>query len=300
MSHLLNTQRGMKEAFIKLHLSILLAGFTGLFGKLISLNEGLLVWYRMMFAAIMLYLILKMSNKLLAIPLKEQLKIAGTGFILGLHWVFFYGSIKMANVSVGVVCFSLVGFFTALLEPMIIRRRFKVKELLFSLITVAGIVLIFQFDMRYRAGIIVGIISSALAALFTITNKKVGVCHPSRMMLLYEMGGGFLGLTCLLPLYLHFFPVETILPDMKDFLYLLLLALVCTIGLYLLQIQVLKTVSAFTVNLSYNLEPIYSIILAMLFFGEAKELNIAFYVGLALIILSVLLQTREALLSKAR
>lgn len=290
----------MKDAFIKLHLSILLAGFTGLFGKLISLNEGLLVWYRMMFAAIMLYLILKVSNKLLAIPVKEQLKIAGAGFILGLHWVFFYGSIKMANVSVGVVCFSLVGFFTALLEPLIIRRRFKVKELLFSLVTVAGIVLIFQFDMRYRSGIIVGIISSALAALFTITNKKVGASHPSRMMLLYEMAGGFLGLTCLLPFYLHFFPVDTILPDMTDFLYLLLLALVCTIGLYLMQIQVLKTVSAFTVNLSYNLEPIYSIILAMLFFGEAKELNTAFYIGLGLIIVSVLLQTREALLSKVR
>lgn len=290
----------MKDAFIKLHLSILLAGFTGLFGKLISLNEGLLVWYRMMFAAIMLYLILKVSNKLLAIPVKEQLKIAGAGFILGLHWVFFYGSIKMANVSVGVVCFSLVGFFTALLEPLIIRRRFKIKELLFSLVTVAGIVLIFQFDMRYRSGIIVGIISSALAALFTITNKKVGASHPSRMMLLYEMAGGFLGLTCLLPFYLHFFPVDTILPDMTDFLYLLLLALVCTIGLYLMQIQVLKTVSAFTVNLSYNLEPIYSIILAMLFFGEAKELNTAFYIGLGLIIVSVLLQTREALLSKVR
>lgn len=290
----------MKDAFIKLHLSILLAGFTGLFGKLISLNEGLLVWYRMMFAAIMLYLILKVSNKLLAIPVKEQLKIAGAGFILGLHWVFFYGSIKMANVSVGVVCFSLVGFFTALLEPLIIRRRFKIKELLFSLVTVAGIVLIFQFDMRYRSGIIVGIISSALAALFTITNKKVGASHPSRMMLLYEMAGGFLGLTCLLPFYLHFFPVDTILPDMTDFLYLLLLALVCTIGLYLMQIQVLKTVSAFTVNLSYNLEPIYSIILAMLFFGEAKELNTAFYIGLGLIIVSVLLQTREALLNKAR
>lgn len=290
----------MKEAFIKLHLSIVLAGFTGLFGKLISLNEGLLVWYRMMFAAIMLYLILKISNKLLAIPVKEQLKIAGTGFILGLHWVFFYGSIKMANVSVGVVCFSLVGFFTALLEPLVIRRRFRMKELLFSLITVAGIVLIFQFDMRYRAGIIVGIISSALAALFTITNKKVGASHPSRMMLLYEMAGGFLGLTCLLPLYLYYFPVDSILPDMKDFLYLLLLALVCTIGLYLLQIQVLKTVSAFTVNLSYNLEPIYSIILAMLLFAEAKELNTAFYIGLGLIIVSVLLQTREALLNKAK
>ena len=296
----LNFGRRMKEAFIKLHISILLAGFTGLFGKLISLNEGLLVWYRMMFAAVLLLIILKISNKLQSITRQEQLKTAGTGFILGLHWVFFYGSIKMANVSVGVVCFSLVGFFTALLEPLLIHRRFKIKELLFSLITVAGILLIFQFDMRYRAGIIVGVISSALAALFTITNKKVGVRHPSRIMLLYEMVGGFLGLSCLLPVYLYFFPVETILPDMSDFLYLLVLALVCTIGLYLLQIQVLKTISAFTVNLSYNLEPVYSIILAMLFFGEAKELNPAFYTGLGLICISVLLQTREALVNKAR
>ena len=114
------------------------------------------------------------------------------------------------------------------------------------------------------------------------------------------MVGGFLGLSCLLPVYLCFFPVETILPDMSDFLYLLVLALVCTIGLYLLQIQVLKTISAFTVNLSYNLEPVYSIILAMLFFGEAKELNPAFYTGLGLICISVLLQTRETLVNKAR
>ncbi|MCD8269261.1 MAG: DMT family transporter [Parabacteroides sp.] len=290
----------MREAFIKLHISILLAGFTGLFGKLISLNEGLLVWYRMMFAALLLFIILAVSKKLVAISWQEQLKITGTGFLLGLHWVFFYGSIKITNVSVGVVCFSLVGFFTALLEPLIIKRRFRMKELLFSLITVAGIILIFQFDMRYRTGIIIGIISSALAALFTITNKKVGARHPSRMMLLYEMAGGFIGLSILLPFYLYFFPVSTILPDRTDFLYLLLLALVCTIGLYLLQIQVLKMISAFTVNLSYNLEPVYSIILAMLFFGEAKELNTAFYLGLGLICISVLLQTREALISKVK
>ncbi len=289
----------MREAFIKLHISILLAGFTGLFGKLVTLNEGLLVWYRMLLAAVMLFLILWGSGKLKRVPFREVLKIAGTGLLLGLHWVFFYGSIKAANVSIGVVCFSLVGFFTALLEPLIIRRRLSVKEILFSLVAVCGIVLIFQFDTRYRTGIIIGVISSALAALFTITNKKVGVRHASSMMLLYEMIGGFLGLTCLLPFYLHFFPVGTILPGMTNFLYLLLLALVCTIGLYLLQIQVLKQVSAFTVNLSYNLEPVYSIILAMLFFGEAKELNFAFYAGLGLILLSVLLQTWEAIRYKA-
>lgn len=289
----------MRDAFIKLHISILLAGFTGLFGKLVTLNEGLLVWYRMLLAAVMLFLILWGSGKLKRVPFREVLKIAGTGLLLGLHWVFFYGSIKAANVSIGVVCFSLVGFFTALLEPLIIRRRLSIKEILFSLVAVCGIVLIFQFDTRYRTGIIIGVVSSALAALFTITNKKVGVRHSSSMMLLYEMIGGFLGLTCLLPFYLHFFPVKTILPGMINFLYLLLLALVCTIGLYLLQIQVLKQVSAFTVNLSYNLEPVYSIILAMLFFGEAKELNFAFYAGLGLILLSVLLQTWEAIRYKA-
>ena len=226
----------MRDAFIKLHISILLAGFTGLFGKLVTLNEGLLVWYRMLLAAVMLFLILWGSGKLKRVPFREVLKIAGTGLLLGLHWVFFYGSIKAANVSIGVVCFSLVGFFTALLEPLIIRRRLSIKEILFSLVAVCGIVLIFQFDTRYRTGIIIGVVSSALAALFTITNKKVGVRHSSSMMLLYEMIGGFLGLACLLPFYLHFFPVETILPGMINFLYLLLLALVCTIGLYLLHL----------------------------------------------------------------
>lgn len=285
----------MKDAFVKLHLSILLAGFTGLFGKLITLNEGLLVWYRMLFAAILLFLILWGRGRLQKTSPGEVLKIAGTGLLLGLHWVFFYGSIKAANVSIGVICFSLVGFFTALLEPLLTRRRVSAKELLFSLIAVAGIVLIFQLDMRYRTGIVLGVISSILAALFTITNKMVNVRHTSSTMLLYEMIGGFLGLSCLLPFYLHAFPVETLLPDVQNLLYLLLLALVCTIGLYLLQIQVLKSISAFTLNLSYNLEPVYSIILAMLFFGEAKELNPAFYAGLALIVFSVLLQTRVAM-----
>ena len=154
-----------------------------------------------------------------------------------------------------------------------------------------GIILIFHFDTRYRLGICLGAISSALADLFTITNKKVGSKHVTSTLLLYEMAGGFIGLSCLLPLYLSYFPVPTILPDLSDFINLLLLASICTIGLYILQIQVLKTISAFTVNLSYNLEPVYSILLAMLLFNEAKELNISFYIGLSIIILSVILQT---------
>ncbi len=288
----------MKDAFIKLHISIILAGFTGLFGKWVTLNEGLLVWYRMFLAGLLLFIILMITGKLQKTRLIDVCKIAGVGLLLGLHWVGFFGSIKAANVSIGVVCFSTVGFFTAILEPVIIHRKFSVKELLFSMIAVLGIVLIFHFDVRYRLGIILGIISSVFCALFTITNKRVGRNHSTSVMLLYEMMGGCLGLTCLSPIYLYYFPITTMLPGMANLGYLLLLAFVCTIGLYMLQIQVLQKVSAFTVNLSYNLEPIYSIILAMIFFGEAKELNFSFYVGIALIILSVLLQTREVLKNK--
>lgn len=278
----------------------MIAGTTGIFGRLITLNEGLLVWYRMMFAALVLFLLLLISKKLRAIPWREVMKIAGVGLLLGFHWVLFYGSIKASNISVGVVCFSLVGFFTAFLEPLINRHRISIQEVLFSLLTLLGILLIFHFDTHFRLGITLGILSSALAALFTITNKRVGRRHSSHTMLLYEMIGGCIGLSCCLPVYLHFFPVQSIFPGTSDLIYLLLLASVCTIGLYLLQIQVLQTVSAFTVNLSYNLEPVYSIILAILFFGEAKELNLAFYLGLAVIILSVIMQTLSVLRSRKR
>lgn len=207
----------------------------------------------------------------------------------------FYGSIKASNISIGVVCFSLTGFFTAFLEPILNRHSVSFKEVLFSLLTLAGIILIFHFDTRYRLGIGLGIISSALAALFTIANKKIRGRQDANTLLLFEMGGGFIGLSFILPFYLYYFPVHTVFPDKSDFIYLLFLASFCTIGLYLLQIQVLNRISAFTVNLSYNLEPLYSILLAMLFFHEARELNTSFYLSLGLILLSVLLQTYHVL-----
>lgn len=151
--------------------------------------------------------------------------------------------------------------------------------------------LIFHFDTRYRVGILMGILSSALASLFTICNKRVASDYPSGTVLLYEMGGGFAGLSLLLPFYLHFFPVTSLVPSAADWGSLLALASLCTVCLYILQIQVLKRISAFTFNLTYNLEPIYSIILAMIIFGEAKDLNASFYAGLGMIFLSVVMQT---------
>lgn len=282
----------MKQAFVKLHLSILFAGMTGVLGKLISLDAAVLVWYRMAMAAALLAAICAVQRRIPHLPWRQALRIAFAGVLLGIHWAFFYASIKASNVSIGVVCFSTVGFFTALFEPIACRKRISVRELAFSLLTIAGIGLIFHFDTRYRVGIALGCVSSAVAAIFSIINKRLGAEMPARTVLFYEMTGGIAGLSVLAPFYLLLAGEGlALLPKPLDWLYLGILASVCTIGMYALQIQALRKISAFTMNLSYNLEPLYSIIIAMLLFDEARELNASFFAGLALIILSVALQT---------
>ncbi len=281
----------MKKDYLLLHLSVFIAGFTGVLGRLITLDSAILVWWRMAAAAVLMWLYLVITKQLNNYKLNNLLPMGGVGLLLALHWVFFYASIKASNVSIGVVCFSLVGFFTALFEPIINKHRFSGREFLFSLLTILGIYLIFQFDSRYRLGIILGVVSSALYALFAIANQRVGKHYEPKNMLLGEMVGGLIGLTCLLPLYNAFIPVGRLYPVGLDYPYLAFMVVVCTIGLCLLQIIVLQKISAFTVNLTYNLEPVYSIILSMFIFSEYKELNFSFVIGIVLIILSVVLQT---------
>ena len=286
-----------KNAFLKLHISILISCFTSIFGRIITLNEGLLVWERLVISFLAFAVIVLIAGKLKKIPVKEFFKIMGAGFLLGLHWLFFYGSIKYSNVSVGIVCFSSVGLFTAIFEPLINKHKFSLREFVYSLITILGIYMIFHFDAQFRTGIILGTISAAIAALYTITNKRVAQNRSSGLVLLYELFGGMIILSCIMPFYLHHFPVQSIFPSLHDLGLLLVLSLFCTIGLYLLQIQALKRISPFTVNLSYNLEPVYTVILAMVFLGEANEVSTAFYIGMGCIVLSVILQTITALRS---
>ena len=275
--------------YIKLHISVLLAGFTGIFVKLINLNEGLLVFYRLWLAFIILCVLLGFVKKFPKENFSACIKLLGIGALLGLHFLLFYGSIKYSNVSVGVVCYSLVGFFTVIFEPLIEKTKFSATDLFYSLIAVAGIGLIFNFDTGCRFGILLGILSAAVFALYTIYNKVVD--KPSKSMLFYELAGGALFITLIMPFYLYFNPVKHILPSYSDFGYLIILAFFCTIGLYILHIQVLKTIPPFTVSLCGNLEPLYGIGIAAVFLGEAKELNLAFFIGLALILLSVFLQS---------
>ncbi len=174
---------------------------------------------------------------------------------------------------------------------MIEKKRFVLSEMLLSGITLLGISLLFHLDNSYQLGIALGTISSAFAALYTIYNERLVSKYDSKLINYFQMFGGTVGLGILLPVYLHFYPVTSIIPNLNDTFYLLLLSLFCTVGLYVSFAEVLKKIPAFTVNLTFNLEPIYAIIMAFIFFGEGKEVNISFYIGLFFVMLSVVLQT---------
>jgi drug/metabolite transporter (DMT)-like permease len=275
----------MKKAFLQLHLAVFLAGFTGILGRLITLNEGLLVWYRLMFSSATMWLLYLLMKRIQRISTTDMLRITGIGFMAAMHWVTFYGAIKYANVSVALVCFSSVGFFTALFEPLILKRRLDKTELLLGMFVMLGIYIIFQFDAAFKTGIVVGLISAMLGSLFPICNKILLQRINVETLMTYELTGGFLILSALLPFYLHYFPTPVFWPDWQNFLWLLVLSWICSVWAFRLSASALKKLSAFTVNLTYNLEPLYGIILAFVVYHENKYLSQWFYVGFALILL---------------
>lgn len=279
----------MKKAFLQLHIAVFLAGFTGILGRLISLNEGMIVWYRLLFTAATLWVIYGLMKKVQRIPLALILRIVAVGFIAAMHWVTFYGSIKYANVSVALVCFSSIGFFTALFEPLVLKKKINKTELLLGLVTLGGIYIIFHFDTQYKTGIIIGIISAMLASLFPIYNreflKKVNV----ETLLCWQQSGGFITLSVLLPFYLQRFPADPFFPGMQDLAWLLVLSWFCSVIAFRLSANALKRLSAFTVNLTFNLEPVYGILLAFMVYKENQFLGKGFFMGFAIIAVALLI-----------
>jgi drug/metabolite transporter (DMT)-like permease len=288
----------MKKAFIQLHISVFLAGFTGVLGRLITLNEGLLVWYRLLLTAATMWILFSVTKKLQKISLPDILKLTVIGFLAAMHWVTFYGSIKAANVSVALVCFSAVGFFTSLIEPLIEKKKPDWIEVLLGLLVIAGISIIFHFDAAYKTGILLGIISAFLMAVVMVLLKKFVQKFNSETVLTYQLTGGFVTLSLCMPFYLQYFPTDYLFPITSDWLWLLFLAWICSVLAFTLSANALKKLSAFTVNLSFNLEPLYGILLAFLLYRENKDFTAGFYYGLALILLSVALHSLRVLQKK--
>lgn len=279
----------MRKSYLYLHTAILLWGFTGIFARAIDLTEGLLVWYRMLLTALCWLMIAFFAGHVKRLPFKEAFRISQVGLLVAIHWLFFYGSIKYSNISVGMSCLAMIAVFSSVLEPFITGRRFQWFEMLLGLIAVVGMTLIFEFSVQYRTGIILGLISAFLGSIFTILNKQLMAHHNSETITTYELCSGFIYLTALMPVYLWLFPTTKYLPGQQDWILLVVFTIVCTVIPFNLSMKALKNVSAFTSNLLINLEPVYGICLALIFYHEQRELHPGFFAGTFIILASVVI-----------
>ena len=282
---------GMKKALLQMHLAVLLWGITAVLGRAINLDAPVLVWYRMLMTALFMAVILYQRKEWLPIAIPDRKRLYGIGLIIAVHWVAFYGSIKFSNASVALVCLSTASIFTPLLDPFINKTKHNAVEILLGLVAMAGVYLIYRFQTFYGTGILLGIIAALLSSWFTVLNKQVAHKYPVRTMVFHEMTAGWLLLTVLVPFQILFSetPVD-ILPNGYDWLWLVILSLCCTVWAQSLALNALKQISSFTSSLSLNLEPVYGIILAFIFFREYEMLRPEFYMGLTLILSSVLIQ----------
>lgn len=292
---MLNTYRNksvITKAHIQMHLSVILWGATGVLGRGIQLSESLLVWYRLIITTISLGGHIILSGKSFSVPNKSFWKLFGIGVLLMIHWLFFYGAIKYSNVSTTLSLFSSTTLFTALIEPIITPKKLNKMELLYSILAMCGIGIIFYTDKNsYFTGIILALAAAFVGAFFNILNKDVVKSISSEVVSFYEILSGLIVLTLLLPFYIYFFQPKKLFPEITDWALLFVLAVVCTHVTLILSLNALKHLSAFTLNLSINLEPVYGIMLAFLIFGENKNLNIGFWAGTFLLMLSVALHS---------
>ncbi|MEO7430947.1 MAG: DMT family transporter [Dokdonella sp.] len=277
------------RAQLQIHACVVLWGFTAILGKLISLAALPLVWWRMLIVVVALALVPRTWRGLRAIPPRLMLAYAGNGVLVALHWLTFYGSIKLANASVGATCIALATPFTALIEPKLAGRRFSMRELALGIAVLPGVALVVGgVPTSMRMGIAVGTLSALFVAFFSSINKRLVEHGDALAVTGLELGAGVIVLALLAPLLPIVFPELAsspfVVPDAHDAALLLTLSLVCTLLPFTLSLVALRHMTAFTAQLAVNLEPVYAIVLAALLLGEQHELTPTFYAGVAIII----------------
>lgn len=275
-------------AYLKLHLVVFFWGFTAILGALIGIDAIPLVWHRMWMAALFIFIYLLATKRTDFSIDRQSWKIILAGALIALHWITFFHSIKISNVSVTLASVSTGAFFGSIIEPIVYRRKVDWTEIVLGLLVVAGLYLIFRFEGDYTYGIITALISAFLAACFSVLNGKLlAKGHTPFRITFLEMVGGWLAISVfsIYGLYSGDLQIEEFIPAAADWGYLLILGSICTAYAFIQSVAVMKQLSPYTVLLTTNLEPVYGIALALLFFGESEKMNVYFYVG-ALIILS--------------
>ncbi|WP_223551622.1 DMT family transporter [Aestuariivivens sp. NBU2969] len=275
--------------YLHLHFLVFIAGFTAILGELISIKAIPLVWFRMLMASILVFAYIKMAKVKSKISLKAILRFSIAGIIIALHWITFFGAIDVANVSIALAMFSTGAFFASLIEPIIYKRKIIWYEILFGIFVIAGVYIITQSEIKYLSGMILGITSAFLSSLFAVLNGKFLRQHTATVISFYEFISGVAFISIFIMLFDGGFSTDFFLLSAADFWYLFILASVCTAYAFIASVYVMRLISPFTVVLTYNLEPVYGIIMAVILFPEKEKMSNSFYYGAVIIISTVLL-----------
>ena len=275
------------KSYLHLHVIVFIWGFTAILGKLISLEALDLVWYRMLFASVIMTFVVLFNKEKIKVPFNVLIGFIVSGIIIAAHWLTFYQAIKVSNVSITLACLSTGAFFASILEPIFYKRKVIWYELLFGLIVVVGLGIIFNVETKFKTGIYLAVTSAFLSALFSVINGKYAKEYDPNVISLYELSSGVFFIS----IYLFFagsFTPAFFAISINDLIWLFLLSSICTAYAFSASVKVMKFLSPFTVMLTINLEPIYGIILALLIFKDGEEMTPLFYVG-ALVILATVI-----------
>ena len=277
-----------RNSLLVMHLIVIILGLTGILGKIIEATSTILVWYRMMIAFFALGLYLLIQKGLFKIQKEFIWQLLGVGAIVAAHWLFFFESIKVSNVSVAVVCLATSSLFSALIEPFVFKRKISAYELVFGIVVIAALAFALQADIRYFWGYVYGVLAAFLATLFTIFNALyINKLEASKITFI-EMLGGWIAMSLYIGLFTNI-SFSDFSISQQDTIYLFVLGIVCTAFAFVVSVEVMKTLSPYSVIMAVNLEPIYSIVLALILFGESEEMTPPFYIGGSVIILTVFL-----------
>ena len=282
-------QNDKLKNYLHLHLLVFIAGFTAILGELISISSVSLVWYRMFMATIIMVGFIFITKVKIRIPLKSIGKLALAGIIIALHWITFFESINVANISITLAMFSSGAFFASLLEPLIYKRKIIWYEMLFGILIIIGVVIITNSEFKYLYGIVLGIISAFLSSTFAVLNGKFLEQHTATVISFYEFVSGVLFISLFMYFFGDGFSESFFTLSLSDFIYLFILASVCTAYAFIASVYVMRYISPYTVVLTYNLEPVYGIVLALILFPEKEIMSSSFYIGAAIIISVVMI-----------
>ena len=284
----MNTQKNaISRNLLILHITVFVWGFTGILGALISIDAAHLVWYRVLIAFVSLYGYFLFKKISIKVSRMVFLKLFFTGAIVAAHWILFFYSIKMSTVSVALISLSSLTLFTALLEPLFKKQKISGVEVFAGLLIISGICMIFKFESRYFVGIISGLLSAFCASIFSIINSKQIQNRPAPIISFYELIGAWIWVS--LYLFISEGPKLPLSLNTSDLFFLLILGTICTSLAYVAGVAVMKELSAFKVALITNLEPVYGIILAFIFFGKKEQMTSGFYVGAFLVLGTIFL-----------